>query len=70
MEIGASVCIVFLLLFSCCHSKSIQSQNISLDEAQDERIFALETTVKKLETLIDNVTKSKGNIKSPYILFV
>ncbi|CAG2222253.1 unnamed protein product [Mytilus edulis] len=69
MEIGASVCIVFLLLFSCCHSKSIQSQNISLDEAEDERIFALETTVKKLETLIDNVTKSKDKLMNPVMFY-
>lgn len=64
MMFGALAVIVFVFLVSDCHSKSIQQQNVSVDETQDERIFALESTIKKLETIVQNVTKSKGNIHS------
>lgn len=64
MMFGALAVIVFLFLVSDCHSKSIQQQNVSVDETQDERIFALESTIKKLEIIVQNVTKSKGNIHS------
>lgn len=70
MEIGAIVCFVSLILFSLCHSKSIQQQNVSIDETQDERIFALETTVKKLETVIDRLTQSKGKINIGQFCFI
>lgn len=63
MMFGALAVIVFLFFVSDCHSKSIQ-QNVSFDETQDERIFALESTIKKLEIIVQNVTKSKGNIHS------
>lgn len=69
MEIGALAVIVFLFLVSDCHSKSIQQRNISVDESQDEQIFALENTIKRLETIVENVTKSKGNINSLSLLF-
>ncbi|CAC5374603.1 unnamed protein product [Mytilus coruscus] len=69
MEIEAIAVIVFLLSFNCCYSKSIQQQNVSVDEVQDERIFALETTVMKLETVIDNVTKSKDRLMDPVMFY-
>ncbi|VDI21793.1 Hypothetical predicted protein [Mytilus galloprovincialis] len=54
---------------SDCHSKSIQQQNVSVDETQDERIFALESTIKKLETIVQNVTKSKDKSEQPVMFY-
>lgn len=64
MEIGALAIVVFLFLVRDCHSKSIQQRNASVDESQDERIYALESTIKRLEAIVENVTKSKGNLHS------
>ncbi|CAC5374604.1 unnamed protein product [Mytilus coruscus] len=44
-------------------------QNASVDETQDERIFALERTIKKLETIVENVTKSKDKSEKPVMFY-
>ncbi|CAG2209914.1 unnamed protein product [Mytilus edulis] len=69
MMFGALAVIVFLFLVSDCHSKSIQQQNVSVDETQDERIFALESTIKKLEIIVQNVTKSKDKSEQPVMFY-
>lgn len=52
---------VHLLLLSGSYAMSLGKYNSTVDEVQDDRILALENTIRKLESEIKNITNSKGN---------
>lgn len=63
MDVGILIAAfgAIVLLFNGGCSMSIGKLNDTVDELQDDRILALENTIRKLEILLKNVTNSKGN---------
>ncbi|CAC5388107.1 SWP1 [Mytilus coruscus] len=57
------------LLFSGCCSMSIGKLNDTVDELQDDRLLALENTIRRLKSQIKNVTNSKVQHKQPVMFY-